>query len=102
MSAQTRPTTIPEPVRKSPVLAAVVLVVGIIALSIWANLSFTVKKPADYRFFPPFIPNVNRNMNDHLGGVKVLILLWAIDRTLAIPIENNLVAVPGFQGSRVK
>jgi len=51
-----------------PLLAAVVLAAAVIACSIYANLSFAVKDRANYRFFPPFKPNVNNNLNDHLGG----------------------------------
>jgi hypothetical protein len=42
--------------------------VAICACSIYANLSFAVKDPAAYRFFPPFLARVNRNQNRHLGA----------------------------------
>jgi hypothetical protein len=45
-----------------------VLVVAVYACAIYANLSFTVTNPTNYRFFPPFRPNVNVNANRHLGG----------------------------------
>jgi hypothetical protein len=33
----------------------------------YANLSFAVSRPDSYRYFPPFEPRVNRNMNWELG-----------------------------------
>ena len=54
--------------RGTPLPAVVVLVAAVYACSIYANLSFTVTDPADYRFFPPFQPRVNANQNRHLGG----------------------------------
>jgi hypothetical protein len=49
-------------------LAALVLAAGVAGCSVYANLSFAVRDPADYRFFPPFQPHVNANANRHLGG----------------------------------
>jgi hypothetical protein len=45
----------------------------LLALAIWGcafyvNLSFAVTQPADYRWFPPFEPNVDDNRNRLLGG----------------------------------
>jgi hypothetical protein len=51
-----------------PLLAVIFVIVSIYACAIYANLSFAVTKPADYRYFPPFRPGVNRNMNRHLGA----------------------------------
>jgi hypothetical protein len=39
-----------------------------IACSVYANISFAIKDPTNYRFFPPFQPRVNSNLNTHLGG----------------------------------
>ena len=36
--------------------------------SAYANLSFAVTNPDDYRFFPPFEPSVNLNANKTLGA----------------------------------
>src|SRR5579875_3137131 len=48
-------------------LVAAVLTIGVFICSVYANLSFAVTRPADYRYFPPFEPNHNANMNRHLG-----------------------------------
>jgi hypothetical protein len=58
----------PAPVRRTPLLATLALVAGVSACSIYANLSFLVTKPADYRFFPPFRRSVNKNWNRDLGS----------------------------------
>ncbi len=55
------------PNRGVPARAAVVLAAVVLACSAYANLSFAVTNPADYRFFPPFQANVNANVNDALG-----------------------------------
>jgi hypothetical protein len=44
------------------------LALAIIACSVYANLSYLVTDPADYRFFPPFEEGLNANRNTHLGG----------------------------------
>ncbi len=49
-------------------LAAAALVVGVFACAVYANLSFAVTRPANYRWFPPFERNVNANDNRHLGA----------------------------------
>ncbi len=54
--------------RRFPVLPALFVVVAIFGCSIYANLSFTVTNPANYRFFPPFLRGVNANDNRHLGA----------------------------------
>jgi hypothetical protein len=48
-------------------IVQIVLAVAVFGCAIYANLSFAVTRPADYRFFPPFEPNHNANMNRHLG-----------------------------------
>ena len=62
--------SVPPPGRvgRPPFLAALVLSAAVGAFSLYANLSFLVKNPADYRFFPPFERHVNANSNGHLGG----------------------------------
>jgi hypothetical protein len=45
-----------------------IIVVAVLACSLYAGLSFLVTDPADYRFFPPFEPGVDRNRSDHLGA----------------------------------
>jgi hypothetical protein len=58
----------PTPITASTVMAAVVLVLAVYGCSIYANLSFAVKSPASYRYFPPFKPYANANDNRHLGA----------------------------------
>jgi hypothetical protein len=62
-----RPAALP-PVAGIALLPVILLIVGIFACSIYANLSFAVTKPGAYRFFPPFKANVDANQNGHLGG----------------------------------
>src|SRR4051794_7834027 len=40
----------------------------VVACAIYANLSFAITKGPSYRYFPPFVPNVNGNGNKGLGG----------------------------------
>lgn len=61
-------TPVDAPDRPFPFLTALVLIVGIIACAIYANLSFAVENPADYRYFPPFERGIDRNDNKHLGA----------------------------------
>jgi hypothetical protein len=42
--------------------------VGILICSAYANMSYYVTDSTDYRFFPPFLPDYNRNTNDELGA----------------------------------
>src|SRR5690349_15212660 len=64
----------PAPVdRGFPLGTAVLLGVAVCACAVYANLSFAVKNPASYRYFPPFLPGVNRNLNGELGGEYVQI-----------------------------
>jgi hypothetical protein len=51
-----------------PRLPALVVSVVIVVCAIYANLALAVTNPANYRFFPPFEPNVNVNLNRRLGG----------------------------------
>ena len=51
-----------------PLAAAVVVVIAVVACAVYANLSFLVENPADYRFFPPFRAGVNANHNRELGN----------------------------------
>src|SRR5437762_4385600 len=51
-----------------PWRAAALVIVAVIACSGYANLSFAVTNPDDYRYFPPFKPNVDLNRNWELGG----------------------------------
>lgn len=55
-----------------PLYAEIVLVTAIFTCSIYANFSFTVgtkeKDKEDYAYFPPFMPRVNANYNQHLGA----------------------------------
>ncbi len=58
----------PAPLRPIPFRAVLVLTVVVVACAIYANLAFTVKDRANYRYFPPFLPYVNGNGNWGLGG----------------------------------
>ena len=61
---------VPEPRRATGALSilAMVLVTSVIfGCAIWANLSFAVKKEANYQYFPPFT-KFNHNDNYHLGA----------------------------------
>src|SRR5712691_9817101 len=51
-----------------PRRAIVVLIGAVYACAIYANLSFAIKNSADYRFFPPFVPHVNMNLNHKLSA----------------------------------
>jgi prepilin-type N-terminal cleavage/methylation domain-containing protein len=55
-------------VRRGWLLPGVVLAAAVMACSAYANLAFAVKKPADYRYFPPFERGNNANDNRHLGA----------------------------------
>ncbi len=39
----------------------------VLTCAFYVNLSSEISNPDNYRYFPPFMPNVNRNLNDHLG-----------------------------------
>jgi hypothetical protein len=61
------PTSTPAPDRRRYFAAAIALIAAVVACSIYANLSFTIKDPDGYRFFPPFERGVNANENQHLS-----------------------------------
>jgi len=44
------------------------MIVAVVVCTVYANLSFAVTNPADYRFFPPFRAFDNGNRNFELGG----------------------------------
>ncbi|MCI0684534.1 MAG: hypothetical protein L0Y71_20675 [Gemmataceae bacterium] len=48
--------------------AAVLVIVAVIAGSLYANLSSLVVNRANFRFFPPFMAGVNRNQTEHLAA----------------------------------
>jgi hypothetical protein len=58
---------LPVPSRPLPIRAALVVTLVVLGCSMYANLSFAVTDPAAYRFFPPFKPFENANLN-RLGG----------------------------------
>src|SRR5690349_18637178 len=58
----------PAPAPRTSARVALVVAAGVASCALYANLSFAVRDPADYRFFPPFLPHVNANSNGHLGG----------------------------------
>jgi hypothetical protein len=58
----------PRPALLRPALAVSAVAV---ACMTYANLSFAVSRPDDYRYFPPFRPGVNRNMNLELGHGQI-------------------------------
>src|SRR4051794_30402513 len=59
---------IPTSTRRFPLRAALLLTVACFACSIYANLSFVVTNKSNLRYFPPFKPYVDGNMNRHLGA----------------------------------
>jgi prepilin-type N-terminal cleavage/methylation domain-containing protein len=63
-----QPTAPPTPTRTSGLVVPIVLVLAVFGCAIYANLSFAVSRPANYRWFPPFDRNVNANDNRHLGA----------------------------------
>jgi hypothetical protein len=64
---------------RRPWLWPSVVVVAVLACSAYANLSFLVNNPQDYRLFPPFRSEHNRNMNTHLGAEYLNIARSLID-----------------------
>src|SRR5262245_3472190 len=56
------------PVRTIPLPAVLALISVVVACAVYANLSFAVVNGDDYRYFPPFLPNINGNGNWVLGG----------------------------------
>jgi hypothetical protein len=53
--------------RLVPIGPALAIALVVVECMIYANLSFAVRRSDDYRYFPPFQPGVNRNMNWELG-----------------------------------
>jgi hypothetical protein len=53
--------------RSVPIRPALAIAAVVVSCMIYANLSFAVSRPDHYRFFPPFRPGINRNMNWELG-----------------------------------
>jgi hypothetical protein len=49
-------------------LPAIIVIAAVVVCSAYANLSFVVSDGWYFRFFPPFIPYHNLNMNNHLGA----------------------------------
>jgi hypothetical protein len=65
------PTNAPAPAPAGPLVpvwAVATVVAAVVACAVYANLSFAVTNPADYRFFPPFRAFDNGNRNFELGG----------------------------------
>jgi hypothetical protein len=59
----------PRPTIAFGVVVSVVALIAVIAgCSIYANLSYAVIDRTNLKYFPPFKPHVNANMNDHLGA----------------------------------
>jgi hypothetical protein len=55
-------------IRSAPLAPALLIAGVVISCMIYANLSFAATKQEDYRYFPPFAPGVNVNMNRDLGA----------------------------------
>lgn len=56
------------PARPLSPIVALALTAVLFACALYANLSFAVRDPARYRFFPPFKAYVDANQNRHLGA----------------------------------
>ena len=56
LSGATLASPIAPDCRRIALPAALAVAVAVIVCSIYANLSFAVADPADYRYFPPFEP----------------------------------------------
>ncbi|HEY1376223.1 MAG TPA: DUF1583 domain-containing protein, partial [Gemmataceae bacterium] len=68
-----RPVAEPPPAAKPatrgvPAWAVFAVIAAAFGGAIYANLAFAVKNGTDYRYFPPFRPYANANMNSHLGA----------------------------------
>jgi hypothetical protein len=59
---------VPTRGRAAAVAAPALLALAVCGGTVYANLAFAVTDPANYRYFPPFEPNVNGNHNRHLGS----------------------------------
>src|SRR3954471_8478447 len=62
------PPNDPAPAGRLSFLAILFVIVSVYGCSIYANLSFAITNPADYRYLPPFERGVNSNDNKHLGA----------------------------------
>ena len=51
-----------------PLAPALAIATGVIVCMVYANIALAVTKQEDYRYFPPFAPGINVNMNRDLGG----------------------------------
>jgi predicted RNA-binding Zn-ribbon protein involved in translation (DUF1610 family) len=58
----------PLRLRVMPILAVCGILAVVIGCSVYANLSFAVTDRVNFKYFPPFKPNANANMNRHLGA----------------------------------
>jgi hypothetical protein len=58
------------PARRRPSYAlwSIVVIVTVVGLSLWANLSTIVRDRMAFRYIPPFVPGLNRNQNQHLAA----------------------------------
>src|SRR4051794_13171469 len=65
MSATSSPLAVP-PFGRGDHLAVLVLTAVVLSCGLYANLGSAVRDPAAQRFFPPFRPNVNANLNNRL------------------------------------
>ena len=54
--------------RSTRLVPGLAIAAMVVVCMIYANLSLAVTNPDDYRFFPPFAPGVNVNMNRDLGS----------------------------------
>lgn len=57
----------PPPAGTSLMRPAILIVAGVLALSLYANVESLLPR-ACYRYFPPFLPGYNGNRNHELGG----------------------------------
>lgn len=56
------------PPRPFPLTPFAVLLLAVVATAGYVNLSYSVTRPENLRFFPPYLPYFDRNMNTHLGA----------------------------------
>ncbi len=54
--------------RRLPILSGLFLILVVAICSIYASLAFAITNPANFRYFPPYLPQVNGNGAKHLGG----------------------------------
>ncbi len=48
--------------------AGILVIVAVVAGSLYANFSYLLNDRAHFRYFPPFVRGLNRNNNDHLAA----------------------------------